>query len=221
MTATEPISEFFDREACCRAGARAGVGAGTGEPARVTGVSRTLLEALEAVGIRGLTVLEPGSGLGGLSLALLFRGASRATGIDLSPASVEATREKAREAGFADRASFSVGDASAAELEPHDVVVLDKVFCCYPDAEALLEPSLRAAGSVYAFVLPESRGLRGVASRVGVAAENLWRRVRGRAFRAYVHDVRRIDRAVREAGFRVGRRTHRLVWLVAVYERAA
>jgi hypothetical protein len=44
VVATEPISEFFDREACCRAARRSDPR--TGRRADVSGVSRTLLDLL-------------------------------------------------------------------------------------------------------------------------------------------------------------------------------
>jgi magnesium-protoporphyrin O-methyltransferase len=208
--ATEPISEFFDREACCRARRRGG---------DVSGVSRTLLHLLLEVGLRDRSVLELGSGTGQLSAAMLRGGASRVTGVDLSPRSVEEARERVDREGLGERASFLSGDAAATDLPRRDVVVLDKVFCCYPDAERLLGASMRAAGTVYGFVLPASEGLRGALSRVAVWFENTWRALRRVRFRAFVHEVPRIDVRLRAAGFVPLRSARRWVWHVAVYER--
>jgi predicted RNA methylase len=208
--ATEPISEFFDREACCRARRRGG---------DVSGVSRTLLHLLLEVGLRDRSVLELGSGTGQLSAAMLRGGASRVTGVDLSPRSVEEARERVVREGLAGRASFLSGDAAATDLPQRDVVVLDKVFCCYPDAERLLGASMRAAGTVYAFVLPASDGFRGAMSRMGVWFQNAWRALRRVRFRAFVHDVPRIDIRLRSSGFVPVRTKRRWVWHVALYRR--
>src|SRR3990170_2032141 len=52
--------------------------------------------------------------------------------------------------GVGDRTSFEVGDGAAVELPTSDIVVLNRVVCCYPDIDALLTNTLAAAGSVYA-----------------------------------------------------------------------
>src|SRR5207249_3405489 len=120
----------------------------------------------------------------------------------------------AREAGLGDRASFSVGDAAQVELSTADVVVLDKVICCYPRVDALLQNSLGAAGSIYAFALPCSSGLRGLVARVGIGLENLYRWARRQSFRAYVHDVRKIESRIAEAGLERVATARRFMWYV-------
>jgi len=102
-------------------------------------------------------------------------------------------------------------------LAKHDIVVLDKVMCCYPQADALIENSLRAAGSTYAFVVPFSSGLRGFTARVGIGLENALRRLRRDPFRAYVHDVDRIERRVAQAGLTRVASARRFIWYVAVH----
>ena len=47
--------------------------------------------------------------------------------------------------------AFEVADGSVAALPPTDVVVLNRVVCCYPDARRLLQNTLGAATSVYAW----------------------------------------------------------------------
>ena len=170
-------------------------------------------------------MLDLGCGTGDLALGALARGATRASGFDLGSGAIEEARSLARERGVDDRATFAVGDAAKVRLDPHDVVLLNRVLCCYPDVDALLANSLSAAGSVYAFTTPPSEGLAGFFARAETHIANAWFRVRDRKFRGfqvYVHDLEAVDRRVREAGFLpviMGRR--RLVWHLAVYERPA
>lgn len=175
---------------------------------------------LGEAGIRGASVLDVGSGRGRLAVRLLRDGAARATGIDLSPNSVEAARLHAEAAGVAERARFSVGNATEKRLERHDVVVLDRVICCFRDLEGLLGATVPAAGRVYAFVLPASEGLIGLWSRIWVGFENLGRRILRRPFRAFVHPVPRIHDELTVAGFAPAARTRRRSWLIAAYQRA-
>ena len=215
MTPTEPegVAQCFDKCASAR-GRRA-------RPGSVRGLSRTLLDLLGRQRIAGRTVLEVGCGLGGLTLASASRGAVRATGVDLSPVAIREASRLAAEAGLADRVTFAVGDGSRMDLAPHDVVVLDKVICCYPDVDALLDNSLRATRLAYGFVVPFSSGWRGVLARAGIAGENGLRRMRKRPFRAFVHDIDRIEARIAEAGLKRVATAGRFVWYLAVYTRHA
>jgi SAM-dependent methyltransferase len=210
----EPISEFFDREAepCCRTGADLGDG--------VAGVSGFLMDRLEEVGIQNRSFLDLGCGMGGVAVEALRRGASRATGVDLSPASIEVARRRARESGLAERASFHVGDASSAVIEHHDVVVLNKSICCYPEPERLLANATTLGARVLAFSVPASAGARGLLARAVIFFENAWRLVRGDPFRAFVHDVGRLDETVRANRFEPVSRRRLWMWHVAVYARS-
>ena len=186
---------------------------------RVRRVSRDLVEALERLGLRNRTVLDLGCGAGGVAIEAVVRGASRATGIDLSDVAIEQARALSVHAGTADRTSFRVGDGSTAPLEPHDVVVLNRVFCCYPRVDALLENSLQATGWAYAYTVPPSSGWRGILARLLVGIENATYAARRSRFRAFVHDLRRIDSAVRSAGFREAVSRTSLLWDLRVYVR--
>lgn len=189
---------------------------------RVQGVSADLADLLERAGLSGRTVLDVGCGVGGLAIEAVSRGAAAATGIDLSSKAVEEARRLSSENGTSDHTTFEVGDGSTARLDRHDVVVLNRVFCCYGDVDALLANSLAAARSVYAFSVPPSRGLRGLAARLSVRVGNWWRRLRPskfQGFQAYVHDVGAIDAGARAAGFEPLLAGRRFAWDLAVYSR--
>ncbi|MGZ5353993.1 MAG: methyltransferase domain-containing protein [Actinomycetota bacterium] len=189
---------------------------------RVHGVSAILADLLAAEGLSGRTVLDLGCGAGGLAVETVARGARAASGVDLSAAMIGEARRLSEEAGTADRTTFDVGDGATAALAPHDVVVLNKVFCCYPHVGALLANSLAAAGSVFAFALPASRGVRGSVARRVIGFENVLFRLRPstfHGFRVFVHDVDAIDAEVRAAGFGRPVWRRRFGWDVAVYAR--
>jgi SAM-dependent methyltransferase len=188
-------------------------------------VTRSMLDALESAGLRERSVLDLGCGIGDLAIETVRHGATSARGYDLSPKAIEEARRLAAERGVGDRTAFEVGDAAELDLPSADVVVLNRVFCCYPDVNALLERSLASAGSVYGFTVPRSTGVVGLFGRVQTAMANLWFRLRRKkyaGFRTYIHDVDKIDARVRAAGFSPIRREHRrIVWDLAVYARPA
>jgi 2-polyprenyl-3-methyl-5-hydroxy-6-metoxy-1,4-benzoquinol methylase len=181
--------------------------------------SARLLDQLRDVRDVHPAILELGSGAGALAVALLEDGADRATGIDLSPVSVDAARRHAEESGVTDRASFSIGDAALAELEPHDWVVMDRVICCYPDMARLLRNALPAVRGRLAVSVPESRGMRGLANHVLWRLEDAFDAFRGDRCQGHVHDIRRMHRFITDAGLRLRSERPAGLWYTAVFER--
>jgi SAM-dependent methyltransferase len=181
-------------------------------------VSARFLDVMRDASLVRPSVLELGCGTGGLTLALLEMGAQRAHGVDLSASSIEVARRRAARAGYGAQATFVVGNAAEAPLEQHDWVVLDRVICCFGDADRLLGSAMRAARSRIAISLPESRGWRGLINRPLWMAENIWDIVSG-GCRGYVHDVRRLERQLADEGFHPVRRRHSGLWALSVYER--
>ena len=183
-------------------------------PSRET---RLLIDGLGAAAPADASVLDIGAGVGAVHGALLERGASRATSVDASSAYEAAARERARERGYADRVTYLAGDFVdlASSIEPADVVALDKVVCCYPDAARLVALSADRARHVWAFVAPHDRPVHRLGSRVHNAIERMLRR----SFRTYVHPQPMVDALLRERGFRQRSETGTAVWAVRVYER--
>src|SRR5690348_8894770 len=89
---------------------------------------------------RGDTVLEIGGGIGEIELELLRSGAERAMNVELSGAYEQEGRALFEQAGLEGRVEWRYGDvATDRELvPPADVVVLNRVVCCYPDMPALV-----------------------------------------------------------------------------------
>lgn len=183
------------------------------------GATRVLVEALEAEGIEGMTVLDIGGGIGTIQHELLAAGASEATGVEASAAYLETAREEAERRGYGGRASHRHGDfvQLAPSIEPADVVTLDRVVCCYPDMPALVGLSAERARKLYGLVYPRDASL----IRFGVSLVNRLLRIARKPFRAYVHPPDAMDAVVRERGLEP--RFHRdqgPVWHVAVYARS-
>jgi SAM-dependent methyltransferase len=210
---TDRIARFFDGEVAKRS-------ANCQDPGLIA-VSQRLRDALLAHAPAGKSVLELGCGPGALLIELVQAGVVHATGIDLSRAGIDAARARFERAHLSERADLSVGDAAHVPLERHDWVILDRVMCCYPDVERLLENTLPAAKQIYAFTVPTSRGWRGVAARLVEWFENAWNTLRGQPCPGYVHDLDLIEERLATAGFALRQRHRQRLWHIAVYERAA
>jgi 2-polyprenyl-3-methyl-5-hydroxy-6-metoxy-1,4-benzoquinol methylase len=185
---------------------------------KLVDVSAGLLDQLRDATLERPSVLEIGCGTGGVSVALLEMGARSVKGVDLSAASVDLARRRAAHAGFAEQATFEVGQGAAVGGEEHDWVVVDRVLCCDGNLDRMLGAVIGAARSRIAVSVPESRGWRGLVNRPMWAAENVWDLLH-QGCRGYVHDVRRIERRLASAGFRGLSSGHVGLWHVAVYAR--
>ena len=79
-------------------------------------------------------MLDVGGGIGAIELVLLAAGAARATNVELSGGYEEAASALLAERGLSDRVDRRVADfvSEGDAVEPHDLVVLHRVVCCYP-----------------------------------------------------------------------------------------
>ena len=181
--------------------------------------TRLLEDGIARSGIPIGTVLDIGSGIGTLALALLDRGATSAVTVDASSAYVKAARAEAHRRGRTDAIRFVLGDfvSLADQVAPASVVTLDRVVCCYPSYESLLE--LAVARAERAFALAYPRDLWYV--RLAFTAENVQRRLTGNAFRAFVHPAAEMERIIRRAGFALASRRETWMWAIDVYTRPA
>ncbi len=102
------------------------------------------------------SVLDIGCGVGTIGTTLLARGAVSGLFVDVSSTYLNAAREVAAEAGVGEWATFYRDDfaASARPYPQADVVVLDRVVCCYPDAQPLLEKAARHSQRTLVFSYP-------------------------------------------------------------------
>lgn len=179
--------------------------------------TRLLVDGIVESGASGGDVLDIGGGFGGLTLALLERGAMGATVVDASEAYIAAGREEAERGGRAERVHFVRADfvEAASTLPAAEVVALDRVICCYPAYEAMLELALARAGRCLAISYP--RGAWYV--RLAMTLENLQRRLMGNPFRSFVHPVSRLEELIRRAGFRLASRRRTWMWSADVYTK--
>ncbi|MGA2766370.1 MAG: class I SAM-dependent methyltransferase [Spirochaetia bacterium] len=181
-------------------------------PRRTT---RALIRELARLGVEGRTVLEVGGGVGAVHLALLRAGARSATDIDASAAFLRAAYKEAERVGYRQRISHRHGNFAeiAGEVPSADIVTLDRVICCYPDAQSLVELSAERAGSILGLVYPCDNWL----SRAINWAFNLWRGMDN--FKTYVHPREKVEASASSRGLELSRRVTSGFWQVAIFTR--
>jgi magnesium-protoporphyrin O-methyltransferase len=176
-----------------------------------------LMEGLEQAGFESASILEIGSGVGHLHQTLLEQGASSAVGIDLASKMIEEAQHWAEERDLTDRVRYVEGDFMeiADDFQSAEITVLDKVVCCYPDAEGLVASSLGKTSRVYALTYPRDRWF--VRLFMGVMA--LAMKIARSDFRPYVHSPVQIEKWITRDGFTKNYQHTNLMWLTQVYVR--
>jgi tRNA1(Val) A37 N6-methylase TrmN6 len=179
--------------------------------------TRLLTNGIVDAGTREGTLLDVGTGIGSLAFALLTRGITHAVAVDASSAYLETARHEAERLGRTDDMQFVQADfvSVASQLPTATVVTLHRVICCYPSYEPLLKAALSHADHCVALSYPRDAWY----VRVGTAIENGQRRLKGNAFRTFVHPPTRIEGLIRRAGFTLNSRRETWIWSVDVYTR--
>ena len=127
-------------------------------------------------------------------------------------------RELASDKGLSDRVTFRVVDLleDPDDVEPADVVVLNRVVCCSPDGIELTGIAGRLARRTLVLSYPRDV----VWVRLGVGLINLGQRLFGRSFRAFVHSPAKLCAAVEEQGLRATDLGRTAFWEYSTLERA-
>jgi magnesium-protoporphyrin O-methyltransferase len=179
--------------------------------------TRWLLDDLRARGITGLTLLDIGGGVGAIQHELLRAGATRAVNVDASSGYLKAAQQEAERLGHAERMTFQRGDfvALAPQIDPADIVTLDRVICCYPDMQALVQLSVERARKFYGVVFPRD----GILAKIGRPVLNSYFRLRRNPYRFFVHPTEAVETIIRARGFQRVFQRRTVFWQVLLYER--
>ena len=183
-------------------------------PSKDTG---RLLDAIRERLPQGFSLLDIGGGVGAIQHELAAAGAEAIINVDASPAYSQVAQAEAARRGYAERASYHIGDFAqmGSELQQVDVVTLDRVICCYDDMPSLVQAAVERARRVMGLVYPRDAWY----IRFGVALANLVMTVLRRRFRIYAHPTQEVERIIKAAGFARSFYHSGFFWQVAVYEK--
>lgn len=180
-------------------------------------VTKLMLAQLRCWPLQNRQLLNIGGGIGVVSAELAADGIAGATLVEASPAYLEVARRELQSRYGSRSTEFLLGDFAriADTLPDADVITLDRVVCCYPDAETLLRGAAARTRQLLAFSYPRDRWyVRGI-----TAVQNFLRRLRGNGFRTFVHLPQQMSAALQRTGL-VRIATHgTLVWVVDLYRR--
>lgn len=176
-----------------------------------------LMQGIKQANYSNASLLEVGSGVGYMHQVLLEQGAKNAVGIDFSPDMLKEAQTWADEKGLTDRVQYIQGDFIELldQVEPAEVAILDKVVCCYPFAELLINSSTAKTKRVYALTYPRNRWF----TKVALEVMAFFLKLSGSDFRAFVHNPDDIERWILEAGFKKTYQEQTFIWLSQIYTK--
>lgn len=184
---------------------------------RLGPTTRLLRDGIADLGLNQGSLLDIGAGVGALTFELFDRGITEAVISDASLAYVTAAREEAVRRGRAESTTIVHGDLLelAGKLPTATLVTLDRVVCCYPSYEPMLEEATRHAGHGLALSYPRDRWF----VRAAMWLENA-RRARKSGFRTFVHPPLQLRQVIERAGFELARCSATAFWAVDIFVRS-
>ncbi len=181
--------------------------------------SRKLIGALLSEGVTGRTLLDIGGGIGAIQHELLHAGAAFAVSVDASVEYLRVAQQEAIRLGNRLRTTLHHGDFVdlADKVDSADIVALDRVLCCYADAENLIKASAAKARQLYGLVYPR----KSVLSYLSIVFFNGFMRLTRNKFRTFYHHPNKIHDLVTALGLSKVYSANTLLWHIAVYKHAS
>jgi len=181
--------------------------------------SRRIVDFLRTQGVEGSTVLEVGGGIGGIQIELLKAGAARAVSIELTPTYEDAASDLLYEAGLTDRVERRVMDfaQAASQVESADVVIMNRVICCYPDMPRLAGAAADHARQLLVLSYPRLTWW----TQIGLTLGNwlLW--MMRREFHIFLHPPQQILATSERHGLKRIADQQGMLWTMAALRRTA
>ena len=173
-----------------------------------------LLDAVNKVGVQGLTFLDIGGGIGAIQHALLKWGSLNGISIEASSAYIDLIKE---EIDLTEKVVFKHGDFTtiASDLDSADIVTLDKVICCYDDMDELVGLSSKLAQKIYAVVYPRDNWW----TKLLLPIINFYPKIKGSSFRVFIHPTKQVEDIIIRNGLKRNYYNKRLFWQVAIFTR--
>ncbi|TDI54771.1 MAG: SAM-dependent methyltransferase [Acidobacteria bacterium] len=180
-------------------------------------MASSMVDFLVSRGVEGADVLEVGGGVGAIQVELFKSGVAKSVNVELSAGYEDAARSLAKAEGVEDRVTRRLGDfvEDRDDYEPADIVVMNRVVCCYPWMEKMIDAAVAKTGTYLALSFPRERWL----VKSGFALGNVFIAASRCDFRAFVHPVAEIEAIATNAGLVVRHTDTDFIWQALVLER--
>jgi len=163
------------------------------------------------------TLLDIGGGIGAIQWFFLENGAKKTTDVDASIAYLKVAMDYSSQNGWQNRSNFFHGDFVEVNqtFESYNFVTLDKVVCCYPEYQSLLEKAASHCDDTLALTFP----VRNLISRFLILLSGLYFYFKNNPFRTYIHPPSEISKLIQSCGFEPIYTGIAFPWHVQIYRR--
>ena len=177
--------------------------------------SKLILDYLVSYGIKNHSILEIGSGAGALHMNLVKLGAKKSIGVDASEWAVKASEQLKEEIDPSINSETITAQISQTKewFGEFSVVIMDRVLCCYPHPETLLEAAVLHSSELITVSIPRNL----IWIRIGAIMVNIIQSILRREFRIFVHSHDRIEQILRNNQFVQIHSDQTRLWRIRVY----
>ena len=182
-------------------------------------LAKSMVNFLASQDIAGASLLEVGGGVGDLQVELLKAGVGHATNVELSAGYEETAKEMIAAEGLTDRITRHLGDfvEDQDKFEPADIVVLNRVVCCYPWMDRMMSAATSKTGRYLGLAFPKEKWF--MKTTIGLA--NTFMAATRCDSRAFVHSVDEMESIATRAGLAIRHTDENIGWQAVVYERVS
>lgn len=177
-----------------------------------------MLAYLDLAGVGLNSALDIGCGSGALHHELLLRNlVKKVIAMDASEAFLAAAASNAKEMSLSERVEYQLEDfaLSTEKTAPANLVLMDRVLCCYPDVEGLLKPAIDKSQQYLVISYPRDAFW----VRLYYRWRALVKALRRSAFRLYYHEPQRIRQLVIAGGMQLVDEAKEDFWQIDIYKR--
>lgn len=180
-------------------------------PSRVTKKIISQLDRNE----RGETLIDIGGGIGAIQWWFLGNGGDKCYSVDASTGYSSLAKEHAEKNKLDSNTHFIIGDFTdnATDLPTVDHVTLDKVICCYPDYQAILNKACDKSSKTITLSYPMDGIIADSIRFFGV----LVMRLKSNPFKPFVHRAASIRELLSERGFELKEKELSFPWHIQTY----
>lgn len=155
------------------------------------------------------TVVDVGSGAGGLMIKLLEEGIECVIGVDLSSKLTKETQSKIQQMGFEEHSKVIEGSFLDVDQKAADAVSLHASLCCHPNSSAILQKTTSLTPKLITLTLPRNWKIL----RLGLRIVKFFRIMKF----FFLHDVKAIDQSLIHEGYQLDNVRNTLFWTTRTY----
>jgi len=177
-------------------------------------VSKRIIGQMEK-GPLGDSLIDVGGGIGAIQWWFLQNGGEKSYGIDASSGYSHLAKEHASKNNYEKSTQFLIGDfVDQKNLLPQvDHVTMDKVICCYPDYNAIIDLACQKATKSISLSYPMDGWIADAFRAIGVLVIKL----KGIPFKPYIHRVSSLRSTFEKNGFKLKEQDLAFPWHVETY----